>query len=132
MSSEEPIRSPRVLVVDDDPDMRSYLRHCLRPMTDRVETATDGREALDLVPTLERLDLVIADVRMPGLDGPGLAERLPARRDGSSIPVLFVTGEDEIGFGGTVLRKPFNGRKLRAWSRALLERADRTRNGDER
>lgn len=117
-------QEPTVLVADDDADMRDHVRQCLRPLTRRVLLAADGREALETAEE-HRPDLVIADLRMPGMGGRELARRLPLDPHGDRLPVLFLTGEDDARLDGPVLRKPFSARTLRAFCRALLERVER-------
>jgi signal transduction histidine kinase len=77
-----------VLVVDDDPGFRRVLTGLLTPMADRLLEAGDGREALELLAGTPA-DLVLADMRMPGLDGSALLARLPA-----SVPAIIITGAD--------------------------------------
>src|SRR5262245_28572489 len=86
---------PTILVVDDDADMRTYLRRCLRPLTERVVEAADGAEALALVREAGpgAFDLIIADVVMPGLDGLTLRKTLLDAPALEAPAVLLVTGE---------------------------------------
>jgi signal transduction histidine kinase len=77
-----------VLVADDDPGFRRMLTGLLTPMADRLLEAGDGREALDLL-AVTPADLVLVDMRMPGLDGSALLARLPA-----SVPAIIITGAD--------------------------------------
>jgi signal transduction histidine kinase/CheY-like chemotaxis protein len=77
-----------VLVADDDPSFRRVLTGLLTPMADRLLEAADGREALDLLAG-NPADLVLADMRMPGLDGGALLSRLPA-----AVPAIIITGAD--------------------------------------
>jgi CheY-like chemotaxis protein len=108
-----------VLVVDDDSDMRLYLRGCLRHFgenVDRVLEAGDGEKALSLLRT-DMVHLVITDVVLPLLDGYALCRAIrddPLLRD---VPVLMISGEDK-GRSGPVaadgyLAKPFNAQQLR-------------------
>ena len=69
---------PRILVVDDDPSLRSLLTDAFVDVGYRVQAATDGLEALS-VAERDQPDLVVADVAMPNLDGASLAVRLRAR-----------------------------------------------------
>ena len=80
----------------------------------RVVEAANGREALDHIQEHDgTLDLIVTDVVMPGLDGPGLAERVAALRP--ALPILFMSGytDDEIVRRGLLqagqpfLQKPF-------------------------
>ena len=88
----------RVLIADDNSDMRAYLRRLLGARWD-VETVADGEAALEAI-RLRRPDLVLTDVMMPRLDGLGLLRAIrgdPALRD---LPVVFLSaraGEDARG-----------------------------------
>jgi signal transduction histidine kinase/CheY-like chemotaxis protein len=77
-----------VLLADDDAAFRQVLRGLLTGMADRLLEAEDGRQALALLAE-NPVDLVLADMRMPGLDGATLLARLPA-----SVPAIIITGAD--------------------------------------
>ena len=77
-----------VLLADDDAAFRQVLRGLLTGMADRLLEAEDGRQALALLAE-NPVDLVLADMRMPGLDGAALLARLPA-----SVPAIIITGAD--------------------------------------
>ncbi|MGE0159514.1 MAG: ATP-binding protein [Gemmatimonadales bacterium] len=118
-----------VLVVDDNADMRSYLRRILeRHWT--VETAADGAAALESA-RLRRPDLVLTDIMMPVLDGFGLLRRLRADERTASIPIIMLSaraGEearvDGLEAGAEdYLVKPFSARELVARVRTHLELA---------
>ena len=84
----------RVLVVDDDPDMRVYVRSCLERLgfaTANVLEAADGTEALEIAGRT-RPDLVISDVVMRGVGGVELARALESTPETHDIRVLLVTG----------------------------------------
>jgi len=86
-----PLRTPAVgtvLLADDDAAFRGVLRGLLDGLADRVLEAGDGREALALL-AAEPVDLVLADMRMPGMDGTALLARLPVL-----VPAIVVTGAD--------------------------------------
>ena len=86
-----PLRTPAigtVLLADDDAAFRGVLGGLLDGLADRVIEAGDGREALALL-AHDPVDLVLADMRMPGMDGTALLARLPA-----SVPAIVVTGAD--------------------------------------
>jgi signal transduction histidine kinase len=99
-ADEEPTASSSgdqatVLVVEDNGDMRTYLRNQLSD-TYRIQEAEDGAKALDLA-RAERPDLVLSDVMMPGTGGVELCRRLKADDDLSGLPVILLTakaGED--------------------------------------
>lgn len=108
-----------VLIVDDDTDMRLYLRSCLRgmgPRVGRVLEAADGLEALAVVQT-GFVDLVICDVVMPRLGGYGLSRAIRDDPQLRGLRVLLVSGE-AIGAASVApdgfLPKPFNAGQLEA------------------
>lgn len=105
-----------VLVVDDDADMRLYLRSCLRSLAspfDQVIEAADGLEALRLV-RAGTVDLVISDVGLPGLDGRRLTRAIRDDAALRHVSVLLISGDgviaDSIADG--FLMKPFNSHQL--------------------
>jgi CheY-like chemotaxis protein len=89
-------KSPRVLVVDDDPGSRALCSINLVLEGLEVLEAEDGRRGLARA-RLESPDLVVTDIAMPGLNGFELAEAL--RRDDSTaqIPLIFLSGEVDAG-----------------------------------
>ena len=117
----------RLLVVDDDADIRELLSAYLARYDMAVETAADGAglfEKLDHA----HFDLIILDILLPGEDGLSLCRRL---RGASSIPVIFLTALDsstdrvvglELGADDYVV-KPFDPRELLARIRTVLRRA---------
>ena len=101
---------PRVLVVDDDPDMRHAIHEVLQDQGFLVETASDGRQALerarDAAPSL-----VILDITLPIIDGYAVADELRERFSG--LPILAITADGRapqkarrVG-AYAYLRKPF-------------------------
>ena len=90
--------SRHVLVVDDEPDVRGYLRSALEDAGFAVQTASDGLEALDLIRS-QPPDLISLDLVMPRHSGAKLYRELQKDRKLSKIPVLIVTGHarDELG-----------------------------------
>jgi CheY-like chemotaxis protein len=107
---------PAVLIVDDDPDMRLYLRSCLRGLASpfqRVIEAADGLEALRLVRS-GAVSLVISDVGLPGLDGRRLTRAIRDDVALSHVSVLLVSGEALLGESDAdgFLTKPFNTHQL--------------------
>ena len=81
-------RERSVLIADDSITIRSLLRHALESAGFRVRTAADGEEALQLA-AAETFDLVVADVRMPRLDGLALTARLRAAARTARLPVVL-------------------------------------------
>jgi DNA-binding response OmpR family regulator len=119
--------SARLIVVDDEPDLRGMIAEFLGKHGFLVRTAADGRE-LDKHLAGGAADLLILDVNMPGEDGLAIARRI---RAGSTVPILMLTAADDIvdrvvGLemgADDYLTKPFDLRELRARVRALLRRA---------
>ena len=117
----------RILVVDDDPKIRTVVRRGLAYEGYRVVEAASGEEGLDKA--REHLpDLVIVDVMMPGIDGLEVTRRL--RAGGDQVAILMLTARDEIkdrveGLetgADDYLVKPFNFEELLARVHALLRR----------
>jgi anti-sigma regulatory factor (Ser/Thr protein kinase) len=77
-----------VLIADDDPSFRKVLRGLLAGIADRVIETEDGERALAAA-AKDHVDLVLTDLRMPGLDGAALLRQLPA-----AIPAIVITGVD--------------------------------------
>jgi PAS domain S-box-containing protein len=119
----------RVLVVDDNADMRDYIGRLLRKRWS-VDTAADGREALEAI-RKQKPDLVLTDVMMPGLDGFGLLREIRADAQLRHLPVVMLSaraGEEARVEGlesgaDDYLTKPFSARELMARINANLEMA---------
>ena len=114
-----------ILIVDDDPDMRLYLRSCLKTFggIEYVLEAADGLDALPLARS-GGADLVISDVLLPRLDGYGLCLAIKADPGLRHLPVLLISGED-VGrsvrsVADGFLVKPFNAGELHAVLDGLL------------
>jgi signal transduction histidine kinase len=120
---------PRILVVDDNADLRDYVTDLLAPSYD-VLTAPDGRAALDLVRE-QAPDLVVSDVMMPRLDGFGLVRELRSEPTTASLPVILLSARagEEAAIQGLdsgsddYLAKPFSARELLARVRTHVELA---------
>ncbi len=118
---------PRLLVVDDEPNILELLGASLRYEGFEIATATNGREALALARTF-RPDALVVDVMMPIMDGFDMTRRM--RADGLLAPVLFLTARDGtddkvtgLTLGGDdYVTKPFSLDELVARLRALLRR----------
>jgi CheY-like chemotaxis protein len=129
-----PARPYRVLLAEDDAEMRDMLHQVLTKDGFDVITAADGSEALEIVgemilqPEAHRrvLDLLISDQRMPGFEGLRVIEALRLAR--FRVPAILITAfgdraivRDAIALGGTVvLDKPFELRNLLSMSRRLV------------
>jgi two-component system, OmpR family, response regulator len=122
----------RLLLVDDEDNLRSMLEAALRHNGFDVSSAANGREALDAAER-ERPDLVVLDVMLPDVDGFEVCRRL--RAAGSRTPVLFLTARDAtedkvrgLTLGGDdYLVKPFSLDELVARVHAVLRRSGMTR-----
>jgi len=120
----------RILVVDDEPAVRTALERALAPEGYDVDMAADGAEALDRLAAAPP-DAVVLDVGMPNVDGLEVCRRM--RQAGDRTPVLMLTARDAIddrvegldAGADDYLVKPFALRELRARLRALLRRVDR-------
>ncbi|WP_432969021.1 response regulator transcription factor [Dactylosporangium sp. CA-233914] len=118
----------RILVVDDDAAVRDSLARTLRFEGYQVETAADGKQAVESVRAAEP-DAVVLDVSMPVMDGLEACREL--RADGVLVPVLMLTARDSVGDrvagldagADDYLIKPFALQELLARLRALLRRS---------
>ena len=119
----------RILVADDNTDMRGYLKRILSEHYD-VQTASHGEEALALTRDSPP-DLILSDVMMPRLDGFGLLRQIRAHPETKTIPVILLSARagDESRAGGLeagaddYLIKPFSARELLARINAQLTMA---------
>ena len=121
----------RILVVDDDPDMRLVLREHLEPEGFEVIDAADGADMRAVIGQ-EKIDLVILDLQLPDEDGLNLAKVLREKTDagivmltGKGTTVDMVVGL-EVGADDYVA-KPFKSRELLARIRSVLRRTKQTR-----
>ncbi|MEP4146651.1 MAG: EAL domain-containing protein [Halioglobus sp.] len=95
MSNEDrPYQRAKILVCDDDFNVRLLTRQCLEAENMVVVEAADGPEAIDVF-MRERPDLVFLDVEMPGMTGLEVCKRLRKMPQGESIPIMIVTGSDD-------------------------------------
>jgi DNA-binding response OmpR family regulator len=137
MNHNMDIFKPTVLVCDDNTDMRSYIRHTLTSNFNVIE-ASNGQEALDIAVRLaaseasemslqgddvvprRRIDLVLADVMMPVMDGIELSKKLRANPFTRTLPIIMLTARAAAGdsmnglFAGAddYLFKPFDAQEL--------------------
>ncbi len=127
MATVAPTSEARLLVVDDEPNIRELLSASLRFSGFEVATAADGQHALTEARSF-RPDLIVMDVMMPGLDGLAVVRRL--REEGHHWPVLFLTArdatEDKVAGltagGDDYVTKPFSLEEVVARIRAVLRR----------
>ena len=115
----------RILLAEDDDQMRGFLSRGLRRAGHSVDAVADGEAGLTRSQHVD-YDLLLADVVMPGIDGIELARRLTVRQPG--IKVMFITGFAAVAMQDDrlaphrprVLSKPFHLRHLIAEIEALL------------
>ena len=130
-------RIPQVLVVDDEPNIRELVQVALKFHGCSVTTAGTGKAALRHAES-DRPDLIVLDVMLPDMDGFEVCRRL--RAAGNEVPVIFLTARDTssdtvtgLALGGDdYVTKPFSVESLVARVRAVLRRASRTAQGDQR
>ncbi len=107
------IVNERVLVADDDANVRAYLADVLDAAGYEVTTSADGQEALECLDRW-RPGAILLDVRMPRVDGRAFCERLGMRSDLADIPVLIMSSPDALDdripgcHAVGVLEKPFD------------------------
>ena len=120
-------RTPHILVVDDDREIRKLLERYLAEHGFRVSAAQDGRAMLRHL-GLGRIELIVLDLMLPGEDGLSLCRRV---RQTSAVPIIMLTAAAaetdriiglELG-ADDYLAKPFNPRELVARIRAILRRS---------
>ena len=123
-------RTPRILIVDDDPRLRDLLRRYLGENGFNVLVSENG-EAMKRLWVREHFDVLILDLMMPGEDGLAILKRLRAEKDMTPVIMLTARGEDvdrilglELG-ADDYLGKPFNPRELLARIHAVLRRRPR-------
>jgi signal transduction histidine kinase len=121
--------SESILVVEDEADVRSYLVETLRDLNYRVKEAPDGAAALALYDSDPfRVDLLLTDIVMPGMNGRQLAREMQNRL--SSLKVLFITGysgdavahQGRLDSGVSLLQKPLTQAMLATKVRDTLDR----------
>jgi len=127
MTGPSAVPEARLLVVDDEPNIRELLATSLRFAGFEVHAAADGASALRLARQVEP-DLVVLDVMLPDMDGFAVTRRL--REKGQHVPVLFLTARDDtadkvtgltVG-GDDYVTKPFSLEEVVARIRAVLRR----------
>ena len=125
---EIPVVEPglRVLVAEDNPHVRAFAGQLLQELEHSVIEVESGDRALEVLNNGESIDLLFADVVMPGLSGVELAQAARTRRP--DLPVVLATGySDEIlaGAGSSfeILRKPYDTRSLAVAIVAAIDKA---------
>jgi CheY-like chemotaxis protein len=121
----QPPHAPTVLVVDDEAPIRTIARRALEQAGYEVLEASNGRAAIHLVAQAPAIDLLIADLNMPGLGGNEMVRRIRATRP--DLKVLYVSGfigrvmdARPLWEGEAFLNKPFTNDGLREAVSLLL------------
>jgi len=117
----------RIMVIDDDANIRSVLKYCLEKKGYHVLLSGDGLDAVHKA-KLERPDLIILDLALPRLDGFGFLERLKSEAETRAIPVIVLTAysyeenrRKSLELGAVeFVPKPFSPRQLVAEVRKIL------------
>lgn len=123
--------SKKILVVEDEPDIRKLVHYNLAQERFKVLEAEDGEKAMKLIQR-ERPHLIILDLMLPGLSGLELCRNLRGRPETARLPILMLTakaGEADRVVGlemgaDDYLTKPFSPRELVARVKAILRRAE--------
>src|SRR6185295_6733810 len=107
---------PMIAIVDDDESVCRALKRLVRSLGMEADTFLSGQEFVDLIEAMPsfRVDCLVLDVQMPGINGLEVQRRLVS--GGSSLPIIFITAHDEpsvreraLGMGALAfLRKPFD------------------------
>ena len=126
--------SSTILLVDDEDAVQKLLAYPLERDGFRVLQARDGQEALERFER-EHVDLVVLDVMLPEVDGFDVCRRLRAQ---SAVPIIMLTAKAEeldkvLGLelgADDYITKPFSMREFRSRVKAVLRRAELSRNGD--
>ena len=125
----------RILIADDEANIRDVVQYALERDGYQVETAADGQTALSRIEA-GGIDLVVLDVLMPELDGLNLCRKLRERGD---IPIIFLSSRTEeadriLGLelgGDDYVTKPFSPRELATRVKAVLRRVEARRGSEE-
>ena len=118
---------PRILLVEDDPNLSRQLKSLLESEAYTVDTALDGELGLGMLQQFQ-YDVIVMDWKLPGMEGPDIVRTY--RKGGGSTPIIMLTGEAEMrqketGFDAGAddyLTKPFDSRELSMRLKALLRR----------
>ena len=133
METPVPMGEKAILIVDDEASIRSALAHLLRRDGHTVETATNGVLALEKLQS-RSFDLILCDLRMPELDGPGLYQALQDHSPQLVQGFIFLTGDtmnaETTEFlervGAPRLTKPFTAADARRVVEQALQAPSRT------
>jgi len=119
----------KILVVDDNSDLRELADAILKMQGYQVLLASDGKEAMEIFEN-EHVDLIVSDIAMPELDGFGLLEEIRSRENGKAIPFLFLSAYSQKNKQVQARRlavddylfKPFDAKELLEAVRVRIDR----------
>ncbi len=113
----------RILVIDDEPNIRSIIYKLLYVSGYEVEVAEDGEKGIKVFDEMGDFDLVVSDIRMPNMDGNEVARHI-RNSDKSGTPLIAMTGfpeELQLEMFDGFLSKPFNLRDLSHMVRSFVK-----------
>jgi two-component system alkaline phosphatase synthesis response regulator PhoP len=121
---------PKILLVDDEPDILEFLKYNLEHQGFEVLLAHNGEEALNMLS--EKPDLIVLDIMMPKMDGFETCKRIKAKKEYENIPIVFLTAKngekDEINGlavgASDYIQKPVSSNKLIARVKLNLRKSD--------
>jgi diguanylate cyclase (GGDEF)-like protein len=119
----------KILVVDDDPNVGLLVSAVLKKYDYSVTPLSSGEQALELLRTLKP-DLILLDLRMPGMDGYALCRKIRDNRATADIPIIILSGVSEVDArvntielgADDFITKPFDMRELRARVNRIIKR----------
>ena len=131
MRSAEETAGKRILVVDDDRNLRKIIQTNLELAGYDVSTAANGEEALRLLDSMQP-DLIVLDVMMPMMDGYEVARRIRRHPSNTHVPIIMLTAKSEVedklaGFeagADDYITKPFGPQELLARVKAKIRRVE--------
>ncbi len=122
---------PKILIVEDDPAMRSVVERTLSREGMETEALDNGEEALEYLQTADLFDLIVLDIMLPGMDGISVCREIRAgTTDHKEVPIVMLTARDdetsivvglEVG-ADDYITKPFSPKQLVSRVRAHLRR----------
>lgn len=121
---------PKILLVDDEPDILEFLKYNLEHQGFEVLLAHNGEEAINKLS--EKPDLIVLDIMMPKMDGYETCRRIKAKKEYENIPIVFLTAKngekDEINGlavgASDYIQKPVSSNKLIARVKLNLRKSD--------
>lgn len=128
----------KILVVEDEKNIRELIKFNLENADYEVDTAADGREALDKLS--EEIDLVVLDLMLPEIDGMEVCRRMRGSEDLRQIPIIMLTAKGEeveriLGLemgADDYMTKPFSPRELVARIKAIFRRIKKFKSESEK